>query len=390
MLLLLAAAMQAGALEDFQYQGVITQGAVATSDNNVAGDSSDGVSFEFTEVSLNFSKEFGSGVQFAGQGMYRRYGDTYEEVDVDYLIVSKSFAIGPDAITGIRFGRFKNPLGLYNDTRDIAFTRPSVFLPESVYTENFRDLLLSTDGIAAYADLFTENGEWSLELGAGKPLIRSDSQQELDAFQSRFSDDRSVVGRVAYEHDGGRIKGALSYLDLEFDMALSGTVTPPPPAPPFPIVVVDDPGKLDHSRWIASIEYSREDWTVTGEYTLSDFNIYAQTAFPSLDFTNEGYYVAVRKQLTPRWSVYYRWEKFFSDDDDPTGSRFAGSPIPTFSAFRKTHAIGARWDISNNWLLMADYHYNNGTAILSQRDNKPPVMPVKYWHMVAVTLSYRF
>lgn len=385
--LLLCAVMPASAQSDFRYQGVITQGAVYTSNNDVNGDSDDSVSFEFTELALNFSAELPWGLELAGQGMYRRTGKAYDDSDVDYLILSRGFALGDDGILGFRFGRFKNPLGLYNDTRDVAFTRPSVFLPEAIYTDNFRDLLLSTDGLAVYGNLFTDSGVWSAELGAGKPRIKDDSLQSLDAFTARFSSDRSIVGRVAYEHNAGQWKGALSYLDIEFDMSLTGVAGVPPFLP-----VTNEPGSLEHSRWIASLEYNWNDWTLTGEYTLSDFDIVAPRVFMPLDFTNKGYYFAVRKQLTPDWSVFFRWEKFFSDDDDPTGSRFASpfSPFPTYSGFRKSHVVGTRWDISSNWLLMVDYHYVNGTALLSDRDNPVPKATDKYWRMLAATLSFRF
>jgi len=381
--------MPASAQNNFQYQGVITQGAVHTTDNHVNGDSDDSVSFEFTELALNFSTELPWGLEFSGQGMYRRTGEAYKDADVDYLILSRGFAVGTDAILGFRLGRFKNPLGLYNATRDVAFTRPAVFLPEAIYTENFRDLLLSTDGAAVYGSLFTDAGEWSVELGAGKPRIKSDSLQSLDAYTAKFSNERSLAGRVAYEHNGGQWKGALSYLDIEFDMSLTGVSVLP--FPPFTVTPFANlPGNLDHSRWIASLEHHWNDWTFTGEYTLSDFDIVATGAFPALDFTNEGYYLAVRKQLTPDWSVFYRWEEFYADDDDRNGSRFAGSPFPTYSAFRKSHVVGARWDISGNWLLMLDYHRINGTALLSDRDNPVPAATVKRWQLLAATLSFRF
>ncbi len=387
--LLLLAAMAARAQSDFRYQGVITQGAVHTTDNHVNGDSDDGVSFEFTELALNFATELPWELEFTGQGMYRHTGEAYEEVDVDYLILSRGFAVSSDSVVGFRLGRFKNPLGLYNETRDIAFTRPAVFVPEAIYTENFRDLLLSTDGLAVYGSLFTDAGEWSVELGAGKPRIKSDSLQSLDAYTAKFSNDRSIVGRLAYEHNGGQWKAALSYLNLQFDMSLSGVSVLP--FPPFTVTPFANlPGRLDHARWIASLEYNWNDWTLTGEYTLSDFDIVATGVFPPLDFTNEGYYIAARKRLTPDWSVFYRWEQFFGDKDDPTGSRFTGSPFPTYSGFRKSHVVGTRWDISSNWLLMVDYHLVDGTALLSDRDNPVPADQVKRWRMLAATLSFRF
>ena len=388
-LMLLVAAGQ-GVARDFQYQGVVTQGAVATSDNNYYGDSDDGVSLELTEVSLNFFAELSSNWRFSGQGIYRRAGDVYDDTDIDYLFLDGSFATNESGQLGVRLGRFKNPLGFYNETRDIAFTRPAVFVPESVYTQQFRELLLSTDGAEFYGSLFSDNGEWTIQVGAGEPRVDGDDLEFLDRYESDISDRESLVGRIMYEHDGGQWKLAASGLDLNFDTSLSGTATiPNPPGPPLMIPFFDDQGDFENRRWILSGQYNWKDWQLTGEYNISDFKI-MQTAAPSFEFTNEGYYLTLQKQLSPDWSVFYRWERFYADKDDKNGSRFVGTPIPTHSAFRKESVIGARWDINRNWLLLLDYHYIDGTALQSSRDNPVETDAKRHWHLLAATLSVRF
>jgi len=388
--LLLQFAAGSAVARDFQYQGVITQGAVATSDNNFYGESDNDISTELTEVSLNFLTELNNNWHVSGQGIYRRAGDVYDDTRFDYLFVDGSFATNETSQLGLRLGRFKNPLGFFNETRDIAFTRPGVFVPESVYTERFRDLLLSADGIEFYGSLFSDNGEWTIELGGGKPRVTGSSLEELDAYQSELSDRESAVGRIMYEHDGGKWKVAVSGLDLSFDTSLSGTVTVPnPPGPPLTIPFFDDQGKFGNKRWILSGQYNWKDWQLTGEYTLSDFDI-QQTQAPSFNFTNEGYYLTLQKQISSKWSVFYRWERFYADKDDKRGDRYIGSPIPTYAAFRKESVVGARWDISSNLLLLLDYHYIDGTALLSTRDNPGPDVEDRYWNVYAATLSFRF
>jgi len=51
---------------------------------------------------------------------------------------------------GIQVGRFKIPLGLYNETADIDAARAPVFLPPSIYSFRSRDLRLSADGLKLF------------------------------------------------------------------------------------------------------------------------------------------------------------------------------------------------------------------------------------------------
>ena len=385
-MLMLLAAGPVAAQNSFQYQGVITQGAVRTTDNNYYGNSADQISTELTELSLNFRNEFSPNWSVSGQGIYRRAGARYDDADIDYLFVDGSFATNETGKLGFRAGRFKNTLGFYNETRDVAFTRPAVFLPESVYTENFRELLLSTDGLQFYGSLFSDNGEWTMELGAGKPRVKASSLEYLDDFDASLSDRESKVGRIMYEHDGGKWKLALSGFDIKFDTKLSGTIAFPPTFVPMPFT---DAGKFKNSRFILSGQYNWKNWQLTGEYNQSDFDI-RQNLAPSFEFTNEGYYLMLRRILTPSVSVFYRWERFYADKDDRDGNRYIGSPIPTYQAFRKESVVGARWDIRRNLLLLVDYHYIDGTALNSARENPITQPQERYWHLLAATLSFRF
>ncbi|MBA3493883.1 MAG: hypothetical protein H0T87_07170, partial [Gammaproteobacteria bacterium] len=124
--------------EGFQVHGFLSQGYILTTNNNFFGSSERGGSLDFTEIGVNASWTPLPRLQFAAQGLFRRAGaghDSDFELDfglMDYAVVSTA-----DRQLGFRLGRIKNPLGLYNDTRDVAFTRPSILLPESIYLDVF-------------------------------------------------------------------------------------------------------------------------------------------------------------------------------------------------------------------------------------------------------------
>jgi hypothetical protein len=50
------------------------------------------------------------------------------------------------------------------------FTRPSIFLPQVVYFDKVRNLMLSTDGAMFHGDLSTGHGRYTLTLGGGQPV----------------------------------------------------------------------------------------------------------------------------------------------------------------------------------------------------------------------------
>lgn len=90
-----------------------------------------------------------------------------------------------DRRLGVRVGRVRLRLGLYNDTRDVAFTRPSILLPQSIYFDRTRELQISGDGILFYAE---ERGAWGnvmLELGPFFQRIGSENS-ELAVFNSEL------------------------------------------------------------------------------------------------------------------------------------------------------------------------------------------------------------
>ncbi|MFD2989988.1 hypothetical protein [Sphingopyxis terrae] len=86
----------------------------------------------------------------------RAGGDTSDAAPtLDYGVVDYQMLASPARTLGVQVGRFKNPFGLYNQTRDVAFTRPSILLPQSIYFDRTRALGLAADGISLYAEEHT-------------------------------------------------------------------------------------------------------------------------------------------------------------------------------------------------------------------------------------------
>ena len=121
--------------EGFQVHGFLSQGYFLTSNhNNLFGDSTHGGSLGFTEIGVNVSWVPRPDVQLAIQGLSRRAGGAAEgEPELDFALLDYAAVETADRRLGARVGRVRLPFGLYNDARDVPFTRPSILLPQSIY-----------------------------------------------------------------------------------------------------------------------------------------------------------------------------------------------------------------------------------------------------------------
>ena len=158
-----------GLFDDLEVHGFATQGYVKTSANSFFGDSEDG-SLDFRELGVNATLEPLPGVRLSGQVLSRRVGEMYSGSPVvDFAVADLSLHSTQTQSLALVAGRIKNPLGLFNETRDVAFTRPSVFLPQVVYFDTVRNVLMSSDGAGFRFDQFTDIANVNLFLAVARP-----------------------------------------------------------------------------------------------------------------------------------------------------------------------------------------------------------------------------
>jgi hypothetical protein len=64
--------------------------------------------------------------------------------------------------------------------------------------------------------------------------------------------------------------------------------------------------------------------------------------------------------------------------------------MPRHAGFSKIFTVGMRWDINPQWMLRAEYAYNDGTFILSGRENPDYRDHQRYWNLFALQAAFRF
>lgn len=390
--------------DKLQVHGFASQAFVYTSDNNFFGDS-DTESFDFTELGVNASYQLLPKVRLSGQVISRRAGELYSGSPwLDYAFIDLNLISSPTHQFGSYVGRIKNPVGLYNETRDVAHTRQGIFASQAIYFDKVRNLAMAADGIHFYSNHFMGNGNLLLQAGIGYPIPDKNVEYTFMAQDwegNLKGEDLGVFGKIVYEHNGGRWIYSLTTasLTLDFNPGAADLI-------PFPIGPGLTSGALDIDYSVLSAQYNGEKWQLTTEVTMEHvaFNGISPT-FESLTGDAVGFYGQVDYKFTPQWQAFVRYEEFHLDKHDWNGtkraqknkeiSQFLSSygiqqaAIPAHNNYVKTLVIGGHWDIKPSLQLRTEYHISEGTATLSPRENDI-ASSEKYWDMFALSLSYRF
>ncbi|WP_295447187.1 TonB-dependent receptor [uncultured Thiodictyon sp.] len=367
-----------------QIHGFASVTGVKTSANRFLG-STRGGAVNFIEVALNASYQFNPRILFSGQILARRAASMSNGSPVlDYGLVDVTLAETVTGRFGVRAGRLKNPLGLYNETRDVPFTRPSIFLPQVIYFDKLRNMILSTDGLMLYGDLATRYGDLSLTLGGGQAVLDENVEWVfLGAnYPGKFvPHGLTWVGNLWYSAFHERLRLGLSGITSTLGYR------PGQSAPDL------DAGQMQISDLILSAQYNAEHWTLTSEYSRlplewRGFGAY----FPYRKSTGEGYYLQGTYRVLPTVDLVLRYEEGFADRRDRNGvqaSAALGGLIPPSDYFAKIWTFGVRWDINPQVMLRADYARHQGTYTISTRENDPAAL-AKDWDLFALQIAVRF
>lgn len=368
---------------ELQLHGFLTQGAVITSDNNFLGQSNKKASTDFREIGVNASLRPISDVQLsAGLLSHKAGGTDNGELRLDYGLIDWTVSSNEQGRGGIRLGRVKNAYGLYNKTRDVAFTRPSILLPQSIYFERTRNVTIASDGAELYLDRYGEAGSLFVTFALGQPQIGSDASKVAlvglipnGSFESKLM----PIFQVIYEGDGGKYR--LGFTTLQLDARYNPGVGD-----------VLQAGQMKFTPKIFSAQYNAESWSLTSEYALrpSSNQSFGKNA-PDSAITGESCYVQGSYRLAPKWEALLRYDATYTDRGDRDGKAFAAATRrPGFTRFSKDWTAGMRFDLTPELMLRAEYHRVDGTGYLPVQDNPNPSALVQRWDMFMLLASFRF
>lgn len=368
--------------ENTQFHGFASQGFILTSDNHFFGHSEEDGTFRFSELGLNTSIQFTPDFQFSAQVLSRQAGPGDEgDLRLDYALLDYKGVSNETWDLGLRLGRVKNPLGFYNDTRDVAFTRPSIFLPQSIYFDRTRNLALSADGASLYSEYRTDAGNFFYELEAGYPEV--DDEETTLTFigrlLGRLDNQLSYISRLVFEKEGGKMRLGVSGAIVNIKFKPGSTPS--------------SEGTVHFRPLILSAQYNAERWSLTSEYALR-YVKYQNVGPLNFSQTGESIYLQGTYRITQELETLLRYDLLFQNRNDRNGREFASSPTafgrPAHTQFAKDWTAGLLWNITAQWMSRIEYHYVDGTAWLPLLDNPDVSQTKRRWDMLAILVSFRF
>jgi hypothetical protein len=381
--------------DSFQVHGFATQGAAWTSDNHLFGNSPDGT-FDFRELGLNASLRPTRDILLSGQLLSRTAGEVDDgSLRLDYGFADLTFHQSLSSKWGVRVGRVKNPLGFYNETRDVEHTRPSILLPQSIYLDRARALLLSTDAVYLYAEESLGPGTLFLDLGYGYPQA-DDEELERSLLWGRdwkghLDGQPSLLGRLMYETEDGWGMAA-TYAEAKLDFEAD--------AIDFPMT----DGGLDLTYNLLSLQYEQPKWSLTLEYLRQEKRTQGLGLIPDGYVESDNYYLQGTYRPRDDLELLLRYEVGYNNNNDKDGSKSAAASaaaapllnpmgVPTFvdhNFYGTDWTLGVRWDVTPEWVLKAEYHKVHGTIWLPFTENRVPNDMAEDWDLLMFSASYRF
>lgn len=384
-----------GAGSDLKWHGYVSQGLIYTSDNSFYGDSED-VSWEFTDVALGASWRPIPRLQLSAQGIYRQAGATSrDDVYIDYALADFTVIQNMSWQLGVRGGRIKNPYGLFNDTRDVAMSRPSILLPESIYRDPIRDMFHTSDSISVYGHAYLGDHLIQLDVLHGDPIITDAVKNEfiVAPLAGNLENEEASIARILIESFGGSLRFAYTYTYINVDFQPdSGTQQVQiAPATFLTVPLYGYPGETQVEVDLWSLEYNSAHWQLNAEYQTLDYttkDVYGPGT--ALKSPNLGYYVSASYRVDEQWRAFIRYDVYYSDKNDKDGKQYQQSTgRPDHNRFAYDTTFGVRYELNKNWLISMEYHRVKGTAWLPSAENNL-TQAKESWDLFSAQISYKF
>lgn len=376
--------------ENININAFATQSFVYSPDNPFAGEENG--SFNFRDFVLNGSWQLNDQVRFSGQVINRTLGQiSKSKTNIDFLLADLTLLNKQDYTLGLRLGRVKTPFGFYNSARDIPSTRPGVYVPQSTYFENYRDLLISSDGVHLYYDAFHDLGDFHVQLYRGK---RPASEEEFEQYAPGFD------GSGDYRNSGLSITFAPNIeSDLTFNISVLDSkssidgVVPYAGPPSFTPQSLNTTVKFDGLFKLIGVQYQVNDWLFTSEFVSVDSYSTLDTdlgRFVDSNITSQGFYLQAEWFADARYSLMTRFDTFYTDTADKDGEASQSGTNPAYNFYGKGITLGARWFINRNLSLTTEISKNRGTTWIQTEPEYDLNDLKKDWNVFSAQLNYQF
>ncbi len=333
-------------VEKIDIHGFFSQGYMNSTDNDVYIGSRRG-SFNLREYGINFSGYLTDDIFLATQIMaYELGGQGDDKPFLHYGLLDYRMSNE----VGIKLGRIRIPAGLYNETRDIDMIRKSVFLPQNIYCEYYRDYYSALDGVSIHGSLDLNNlGYLSYQAGIGKPITSESSTGDypynFNAYMEgvkniKYGKTHSTNFQLLWEApvDGLRFGYTWRRLDAE----LYGDVRINHPL--AGLIWIE--GSLDLTNYVSQV------WSA--EYVIDRLTLMSEAVVRTSDGLkqNQGWYFGWDYELTDKLGAGMYYSEYVVTDESTDLEKNDQNTISVFS----------RYNITDNWLIKGQVDFNDGNG----------------------------
>ncbi len=404
-------------LSRVEIHGFVSQGFLMSSANDYLFATTSKGDFRFNEIGINFSAGLTQKLHVGLQLFSRSLGYVGgNQIQLDWAYADYRFK---DWL-GIRAGKIKSPLGMYNEIRDVDQLRTCVILPQSVYPEGNRAFATGLIGLDVYGelpveefgslsyevqgggmtvhpsetainhlvasniaassvDMYSAGGEFPAFIFPGLPAPDGEPDMSLNPEDVEITFHYAISGSLfwnnPFELDGLRIGGSAQHTPEFTYYGPTIAFGVPPyllntlkgiPQSTVDMLFPDQyamPMK-DAWMWYASLEYIYENVTLAFEFRQMKANIV--TPMITVPIYQEGLYFLLSYAITDALEVGTYYSMSWPDAHNRKASQYP--VLPDHTAWQQDVALSARYDIFDFWCVKIEGHYMNGTGDLLPGD----------------------
>lgn len=349
--------------QSVQVHGFASQGFVYTSNNNwLTMNTVDG-SGAMTDMGLNLSSQLNDKLRVGAQVYDRSLGQLGQwHPSLDWAVADYRFTNW----FGIRGGKVKTTLGLYNDSQDLDFLHVFALLPQSTYPTDLRDTTIASKGGEFYGNIAMGRrvGQVSYSAFAG---LHNDSIYSGYPYLStrwrvffRDIEGPQYGADLRWETPWKRVLIGVSRMNQE--MTAKGTyanlmVVPQPI--PYKTTTKEDWSNQYYGRVLG------RRWEVDGEYRRY-FVLFPLLPGSDASFDARGWYLAGTYRISKHLEAgsYYSRYTVTTTSGGPAETLL---PTQTDTGLPQNHiydkVVAVRWDVNRYVYLKLEGHFMDGYGI---------------------------
>jgi hypothetical protein len=362
-----------------QIHGFASQGFVYTDQNNWLTMHSTRGGGAFTDFGANVSKQVTDKFRAGAQVYDRNLGNLGEwHPSLDWAFVDYRF----QSWLGVRAGKVKTVLGLYNDTQDLDFLRAFALLPQSVYPTDLRDASIAHVGGDVY-------GKVSLRHGLGDLSYTAYAGHRSDSIYSGYAY-LLTQSFVYFRSLGGWQYGG----DLRWNTPLKGLLVGGSRLNENVTGKGSFVNVLNPAAGLVPYQVSsKADWTnqFYGEYVVGKLRLDAEYRryFRDEPYTSNsgasndvrGWYVSGAYRIIKRLEIGSYYSRYSITSIVEGALAAAGFPSQTDTSLPANHiydkVITGRVDLNRFWNVKVEGHFMNGYGASTYPDGFYPQLNPK-------------